>query len=221
MREYAQHPPPIISLPIIGNDDHFPVRRIYCVGKNYNKHIAEMGGDPKKSTPIFFTKSREAIVQSGHVIQYPPLTEALHYEVELLVAMANDNQIFGYGTAIDMTRRDLQATAKSKGGPWDMAKNFDDSAPCSAILPSAQTPDLSSANIRLLKNGKIMQNSSLDKMIWSVDDIIAHLSASITLCAGDLIMTGTPEGVGPVVATDHVIGEIEGLPSIEVRYEDA
>ncbi len=221
MRQYALHPSPVVSLPIIGSDDHFPARRIYCVGKNYKKHVAEMGGDPKKSSPIFFTKSRETVVHSGHVIQYPPQTADLHYEVELLVAMADDNEVFGYGTAIDMTRRDIQAVAKSKGAPWDMAKNFDHSAPCSALLPTAQTPDLSHANIRLLKNGKLMQNSSLDKMIWSVEDIIAHLSASVTLCAGDLIMTGTPEGVGPVVATDHLIGEIEGLPSIEVRYEDA
>lgn len=214
-------PPEIISLPIVNSDARFPVRRIYCVGKNYNKHVAEMGGDPKKSTPIFFTKSRETIVQDGARIPYPPMTDNLHYEVELVVAMKNKTEVFGYGTGIDMTRRDLQAAAKSKGAPWDMAKNFDSSAPCSAILPAADAPGLSRAVIRLQNNGKTQQSSSLDKMIWSVHDIITALNKTVTLAAGDLIYTGTPEGVGAVVAGDTLLGTIDGLPSITVSYVHA
>lgn len=218
MRLYSIAPPPPLSLPIEGSDDRFPVRRIYCVGKNYNKHVAEMGGDPQKSKPIFFTKSRETIVQDGANIAYPPMTSNLHFEVELVVAMKNGSEIFGYGTGIDMTRRDLQAAAKSSGAPWDMAKNFDNSAPCSAILPAKSAPDLSRAPICLHKNGQIMQNSSLDNMIWSVGDIITALGKTVTLSAGDLIYTGTPEGVGAVVAGDTIIGTIAGLPSITVSY---
>ena len=140
MKHFTVPPPKIISLPIVGSADTFPVRRIYCVGKNYKKHIAEMGGDVKRSTPVFFTKSRETIVHHNSKIPFPPQTENLHYEVELLVAMAGPSEIFGYGTAIDMTRRDIQAQAKAKGGPWDMAKNFDNSAPCSDLIQIAMTP---------------------------------------------------------------------------------
>ena len=218
MRNYAIAPPPIISLPVAGSPDRFPVRRIYCVGKNYKKHVAEMGGDPTKSTPVFFTKSRETIVQSGAAIPYPPQTENLHYEVELVVAMGGAQEIFGYGVGVDMTRRDLQAVAKAGGKPWDMAKNFDDCAPCSALTRSAPDTD---AAISLSKNGVAMQSSTLDKMIWSVDDIITSLGASVTLAAGDLIFTGTPEGVGPVVAGDKIVGEVCGLPLIEVSFIDA
>ena len=218
MRNYAIAPPPIISLPVAGSADRFPVRRIYCVGKNYKKHVVEMGGDPQKSTPVFFTKSREGIVQSGAAIPYPPQTANLHYEVELIVAMAGAQEIFGYGVGIDMTRRDIQAEAKAGGKPWDMAKNFDECAPCSALTRKA--PD-NNAAITLTKNGKAQQNSTLDKMIWSVDEIIAALGASVTLAAGDLIFTGTPEGVGPVVAGDRIVGEVVGLPIIEVSFVDA
>ena len=218
MRNYAIAPSPIISLPVVGSVDHFPVRRIYCVGKNYKKHVAEMGGDPAKSTPVFFTKSRESLVQSGSFISYPPQTKNLHYEVELVVAMAGKREIFGYGVGIDMTRRDLQAKAKAGGKPWDMAKNFDDSAPCSALIKADAVPDLTAAKISLTKNGEVQQNSTLDKMIWPVGEIIAALGKSVTLAAGDLIFTGTPEGVGPVVGGDKIIGEVDGLPLIEVSF---
>ncbi len=220
MKNYTAPPPPPVSLPVVGGIDHFPVRRIYCVGKNYNKHVAEMGGDPAKSTPIFFTKSRETIVQSGSFIPYPPQTKDLHYEVELVVAMAGAQEIFGYGAGIDMTRRDLQARAKSGGKPWDMAKNFDNSAPCSALIKASAAPDLTCAKISLTKNGKVMQNSTLDKMIWPVDEIIAALGASVTLSAGDLIFTGTPEGGGPASPGDKIVGEVGGLPLIEVSFVD-
>lgn len=218
MRHYSIEPPPIISLPVAGDSDRFPVRRIYCVGRNYADHVAEMGGNPNRSTPIFFTKSRETIVQSRAAIPYPPLTENLHFEVELVVAMAGSTEIFGYGVGLDMTRRDMQAVAKKGGEPWDMAKNFDDSAPCSAIIKACDAPDISGAAIRLTNEGAIKQSSTLNKMIWSVDEIIAHLGNTVILAPGDLIYTGTPEGVGPVVAGETLVGTIDGLPSVEVTY---
>ena len=177
-----------------------------------------MGGDPKTSAPIFFTKSRETIVQSGSKIPMPPQTENLHYEVELVAAMASPSKIFGYGVGLDMTRRDLQAIAKKGGKPWDMAKSFDHSAPCSKIAKQSQIDSLDNSSINLILNGKTMQSSTLDKMTWTVEEIIKHLSKSVDLKAGDLIFTGTPAGVGRAVAGDVLLGEIDGLPSVEVTY---
>ncbi len=219
MRNYSIQPSPIISLPITGSNDRFPVRRIYCVGRNYADHVREMGGDPNRSTPIFFTKSRETIVGSRETIPYPPLTENLHFEIELVVAMAGKTEIFGYGVGLDMTRRDIQAVAKKGGKPWDMAKNFDDSAPCSAIMKASEAPDISAAEIMLTNNGSVKQISTLNKMIWSVDEIISHLNETVTLAAGDLIYTGTPEGVGAVIAGETLVGTIEGLPEVKVSYD--
>ena len=218
MNNFVIPPAETIGLPIFNSNELFPVRRIYCVGKNYKKHVAEMGGDPSKSTPVFFTKSRETIVLDGTNIPYPPQTENLHYEVELVVAMKSATDIFGYGVGVDMTRRDLQAAAKQKGAPWDMAKNFDHCAPCSALVPVSEAGDLSRAKISLSKNGEIMQNSSLDKMIYSVENIIDHLGKTVTLAAGDIIMTGTPEGVGPVIKGDTITGSVKGLPSVTVQF---
>ncbi len=218
MRNYGIPPAPIVSLPITGSSDLFPVRRIYCVGRNYADHVREMGGDPNRSTPIFFTKSRETIVQSGAKIPYPPQTKNLHYEIELVVAMAGETEVFGYGVGLDMTRRDLQAAAKKKGKPWDMAKNFCNSAPCSAVVRVIDAPDISTAKITLTNNGTLKQKSTLNKMIWRVDEIIAHLNKTVTLAAGDLIYTGTPEGVGAVQAGETLIGKIDGLPEIKVAY---
>jgi len=213
---FAFPPSDPISLPIAGGDKRFPVRRIYCVGKNYADHVAEMGGDVERSEPVFFTKAAETIVQSGAKIPYPPHTENLHYEVELVVAIGPDG-IFGYGVGIDMTRRDLQAKAKAKGGPWARAKNFHLSAPCSALTPAEQV-DLSNAHIVLRKNGDIVQHSALSKLIWSVDEIVQYLTKDMDLQAGDLIYTGTPAGVGPVTAGDELSGGIEGLEQITVRF---
>ena len=218
MKHFAITPPPVISLAVSGCQDRFPVRRIYCVGRNYTAHVREMGGDPNRSTPVFFTKSRETIVQSGTTLPFPPLTENLHYEVELVVAMASPTEIFGYGVGLDMTRRDLQAEAKNGGKPWDMAKNFDHSAPCSALTKIANTPDLACAEIRLTNQGVVKQKSTLDKMIWNVEEIITHLNNSVTLAAGDLIYTGTPDGVGPVVTGQTLVGTIDTLQKIQVSY---
>jgi len=218
MNNFVIPPAEVIALPIHDSDEVFPVRRIYCVGKNYKKHVAEMGGDPNTSTPVFFTKSRETIVLDGSDISYPSQTENLHFEVELVVAMKTATDVFGYGVGIDMTRRDVQAKAKQKGGPWDMAKNFNNSAPCSALVPIEDVGNLSTAAITLTKNEEIMQNSTLEKMIYSVNDIIFHLSQSVSLAAGDLIMTGTPEGVGPVSKGDTITGSVSGLASVTVHY---
>lgn len=214
--KFAFPPAVPVSLPIGGIDARFPVRRIYCVGRNYADHVAEMGGDVQRSEPVIFTKAAETIVQSGADIPYPPNTGNLHYEVELVVAMGPDG-IFAYGVGIDMTRRDIQAKAKAKGGPWARAKNFHLSAPCSALTPRDQV-DLSKAHIVLRKNGDIVQHSALDRMIWSVDEIITYIAKDMDLQAGDLIYTGTPAGVGPVTAGDELSGGIEGLKRIIVRF---
>ena len=215
-----------VTLPIIGQDSRFPVRRIYCVGKNYADHISEMGGDGKtakaqRSEPVFFTKAAETLVESGQSIKFPPNTTDLHHEVELVVAMgpAEDGKvsIYAYGVGIDMTRRDLQANAKTKGGPWDRAKNFHQSAPCSALTP-AEKVDLSEAHIVLRKNGDIVQHAALKDMIWSIEEIIEHLKADMDLQPGDLIYTGTPSGVGPVRIGDELSGGAEGLERITVRF---
>ena len=205
-----------ISLPIGGSDIRFPVRQLYCVGKNYADHVLEMGGDVERSEPVFFTKAAETIVQSGDSIPYPPNTKNLHYEVELVVAIG-PNGIFGYGVGLDMTRRDIQAAAKAKGGPWARAKNFPHSAPCSALTPADQV-DLANAHIVLRKNGDVVQHSALAKLIWSVEEIVEYLAKDMDLQAGDLIYTGTSAGVGPVVAGDELSGNIEGLESVNVRF---
>jgi len=213
---FAFPPTDPISLPIANEEMRFPVRRIYCIGRNYADHVREMGGDIERSEPVFFTKAAETIVQSGANIPYPPNTQDVHYEVELVVAIGPDG-IFGYGVGIDLTRRDLQSRAKKTGGPWARAKNFHRSAPCSA-LTRADGIDLSRAHIVLRKNGDIVQSSALNKMIWSVEEIVTRLKQDMDLQAGDLIYTGTPEGVGPVTIGDELSGGIEGLQRITVRF---
>ena len=216
MVKFAFKPSDPVSLPVTGEDARFPVRRIYCIGRNYEEHVKEMGGDVARSEPIFFTKAAETIVQSGANIPYPPNTADVHYEVELVVAIGPDG-IFGYGCGIDLTRRDLQSRAKKSGGPWARAKNFHRSAPCSALTRADQV-DLSAAHIVLRKNGDIVQSSALSKMIWSVDEIVARLREDMDLQAGDLIYTGTPEGVGPVNIGDELSGGVAGLERITVRF---
>ncbi|WP_298912941.1 fumarylacetoacetate hydrolase family protein [uncultured Algimonas sp.] len=219
MTDYVFPPSDPASLPVIGTQARFPVRRIYCVGRNYADHVREMGGDPKRCEPIIFTKAAEALVESGCEIRYPPNTSDMHYEVELVVAIGPagiNGGIFGYGVGIDLTRRDLQATAKSKGAPWSRAKDFAAAAPCSDITPADQV-DLSGAHIVLRQNGEIVQHGRLSDMIWSVEDIIAQIGGDMDLGPGDLIYTGTPDGVGPTVAGDELEGGIEGLAPIRVR----
>lgn len=218
--------PAEISLPVAGQDAVFPVRRIYCVGRNYAEHAREMGADPDREPPFFFTKPRDAIVPEGGSLPYPPATENLHYEMELVVAIGLSganisaeralDHVYGYGAGLDMTRRDLQGEAKKTGRPWDMGKGFDHSAPCSALRPSSEIGHPDRGAIWLKVNGETKQSGDLAQQIWSVPETVAYLSGLVELASGDLIYTGTPAGVGPVVRGDHLEGHIDGIGDIFV-----
>ena len=222
MIEYVFVPPPIPSVEIAGSNQRFPVHRIYCVGRNYADHVREMGSDVKEP-PVFFTKPADAIVASGVAVPYPPRTENFHYEVELVIAVGGAGRnipaaqaldhVFGYAVGNDLTRRDLQGTAKKKGLPWDTGKAFDRSAPIGAIRP-ASLGHVSQGAIWLKLNGETQQQSDVKEMIWSVPEIIAELSTLFELRAGDLIYTGTPAGVGPLKPGDRIECHIDGLPSL-------
>ena len=219
--------PPLPSVPVHGTSALFPVRRIYCIGRNYADHAREMGVDPNREPPFFFGKPHDVVVPGGGEIAYPPATSNLHYEVELVVALAKGGRdipvpdalgcIYGYAVGIDLTRRDLQARSKEKGQPWDTAKGFDQSAPISPITPAALCGHLETGSIWLTVNGIEKQRGSLSQMIWSVPEVIAHISGLVALAPGDLIFTGTPAGVGPVVAGDRVRCGIDGLGELEIR----
>ncbi|WP_017930948.1 fumarylacetoacetate hydrolase family protein [Robiginitomaculum antarcticum] len=208
--------PDPVFIPIAG-DGKFPVRRIYCVGRNYADHVTEMGGDPKSSAPLFFTKSRETVVKNGREIPFPTMTNNLHYEGELVAAIGADGGVFGYACGLDMTRRDLQAAAKAKGKAWDMAKNFDHSAPIGALTRVSDF-SLRDAKLQTMLNGETVQEAPLADMIWSVAEIIQTLSDYVTLYPGDIIMTGTPAGVGRVKSGDTVKIAITGLETLTIRY---
>jgi len=214
------------SLVVQGTDERFPVRRIYCVGRNYADHAREMGMDPLREPPFFFGKPADVVVPGGGAIPYPPKTANLHYEAELVVALCKGGRdipaseasacIYGYAVGIDLTRRDLQAKAKDKGQPWDTAKGFDHSAPISAIRPVAQVGHLNAGAIWLSVNGVEKQRGDLSQMTWSVPEVIAHISSFMELAPGDLLFTGTPAGVGPIVAGDKVLCGIEGLGELAI-----
>ncbi|MGC2854656.1 fumarylacetoacetate hydrolase family protein [Novispirillum sp. DQ9] len=208
-------------LPIHGADGLFPVRRVYCVGRNYAAHAREMGADPDREPPFFFSKPGDAVVPGGQ-IPYPPATADLHHEVELVVAIGRTGTavrpaeaqalIYGFAVGVDLTRRDLQTEAKKGGKPWDMAKGFDNSAPVGALVPLDAYPLPEAAAIILDVDGQRRQAGDLADMIWSVPEVIAHLSGLVTLEPGDLIFTGTPEGVGPLERGAVVRAEVAGLP---------
>jgi len=212
------------SLPINGSSERFPVHRIYCVGRNYADHAREMGGNPEREPPFFFAKPADAIVESGNPVPYPPRTENLHHEIELVVAIGREGKnipldeadayIFGYAVGNDLTRRDLQFKSRDAGRPWDTAKGFDHSAPITAIHRIEETGVLEHGEIWLTVNDEKRQTSNLDQMIWSVPEIIAELSQLYTLKQGDLIFTGTPSGVGPLVSGDVVEGGVELLGTL-------
>ncbi len=215
----------IPSLPVAGSADRFPVRRIYCIGRNYAAHAREMGAD-EREPPFFFLKPADAIVQDGASIAYPSATENLHYEGELVVALgkggadipaatANDC-VFGYAVGIDLTRRDLQDMAKQMRRPWDMGKGFDRSAPCSEIQPAASVGHPADGAIWLKVNGAEKQSGDLADMIWNVPESISYLSGLVELAPGDLIMTGTPSGVGAVVAGDAIEVHVDGVGDLNV-----
>lgn len=219
MPEYAISCPPQASLPILGSDLRFPVRRIFCVGRNYAEHAREMGHDPEAEPPFFFTKPADAVVESGAAIPYPPATADLHHEAELVVAIGKAGasipaaaalaHVWGYASGNDLTRRDLQAAAKAARRPWDMAKGFDRSAVIGALVQGSTPP---AGAIRCTVNGAARQQAQLAEMIWDVPHIIAFLSGMVTLAPGDLVMTGTPAGVGPLLPGDTCMVEIDGLP---------
>ena len=216
-------PPLITFVPIEGGGD-FPVRRVFCVGRNYAEHAREMGHDPEAELPFFFSKPADALVTGGADTPYPPATKDLHHEIELVVAIGTEadgiapaaahDVIFGYAAGIDFTRRDLQAEAKTAGRPWDMAKGFDHSAPISGIVPATRMSHPVRGRIELSVNGDRRQSGDLSDMIWDVPNLVAHLSGFVTLKPGDLIFTGTPSGVGPVVRDDVVEGSIVGVATV-------
>lgn len=222
-------PPPVPSVAVAGSDARFPVRRIFCVARNYAAHAREMGADPDKELPFFFTKPADAVVDSGSTIAYPPETNDYQHEVELVVGLGRGganiapeqalSHIAGYAVGLDMTRRDLQAEAKTKGRPWDWAKGFDNSAPMSAIIPVEQSGHPKAGRIWLAVDGEVRQQGDLADMIWPVADIIALISRYVELQPGDLIMTGTPEGVGAVHAGQVITGGVEGVGEISLTIK--
>lgn len=217
------------SLPVSGRDEVIPIRRIYCVGRNYAAHAVEMGSDPDREPPFFFAKPADAIVAGGGKIPYPPLTDDLQHEMELVVVLGSGGRdipveqaldhVFGYAAGLDMTRRDLQAKAKKTGRPWDMGKGFDYSAPCSAVRPASEIGHPAEGAIWLKVNGRMRQSGDLNQQIWKVEEAIAYLSRFVALAAGDLIFTGTPAGVGRVVCGDRLEGHIDRVGDISVLVE--
>lgn len=213
---------PPATLPVVGGG-LFPVRRVYCVGRNYADHAREMGGDPNREPPFFFSKPADAVTSLAE-IPYAPATHRLDYEGELVVAIGLGGHdlpvdqaaahIFGYAVGCDLTRRDLQAEARKSGRPWDMAKGFDFSGPCSAIVPASDLGHPAEGAITLAVNGEMKQEGDLSQMVWSVPEVVAALSRLVTLAPGDLIFTGTPSGVGPVVPGDTVVVTVESVGSL-------
>ena len=222
MADFLFEPPAPVSIPI-ARGGLFAVRRVYCVGRNYAEHVREMGND-ERDPPFFFTKPADAVVVGGAAMAYPPQTADLHHEVELVVAIGKDggdiavadalSHVYGYAVGLDMTRRDLQAAAKKAGRPWDMAKGFDQSAPIGSIEPASAIGHPDTGAITLAVNGVERQRGDLAEQIWGVAETIAYLSGLVTLRAGDLIMTGTPAGVGAVARGDVLEGSIAGVGSV-------
>lgn len=215
------------AVPVAGTDASFPVRRIYCIGRNYAKHVAEMGYDVKRSKPFYFAKPADAIILSAAEIAYPQRTADLHHEIELVAAIGRAGRdvavedalayVMGYAVGIDLTRRDLQRAAKEKARPWETAKGFDQSAPISTIHRVEDIGHPSSRRIWLAVNGEIRQDANIDEMIWTVAESVAELSTYFALAPGDLLYTGTPEGVGAIGRGDRITGGIDGIDDIEVR----
>jgi fumarylpyruvate hydrolase len=229
MSNYVIAPHPQPSVPVAGSGDQFPVRRIFCVGRNYGEHAKEMGFS-EKEPPFFFTKPADAIAENGATIPYPPITNDLHHEIEMVIAIGKEGanipaeqameHIWGAGVGIDFTRRDQQIAHREKGRPWCWGKAFDNSAPMTSLQPLSALPDsqktLNNGQIWLRVNGEMRQQADLSDMIWNVRDIIAFCSQSVTLKAGDLIMTGTPAGVGAVTAGDVLEGGVENIGELKV-----
>jgi fumarylpyruvate hydrolase len=225
---YAIAAPAVTTVAVAGTDAVFPVARVFCVGRNYAEHSIEMGHDPDREPPFFFMKPADAVVANGR-LPFPTQTQELHHEIELVVALGEGGRdipveraldhVFGYAVGLDMTRRDMQTVAKKAGRPWDMAKGFDQSAPTSAIRVVEEIGHPTKGAVSLHINGEPRQEGDLDQQIWKVPETISFLSTLVTLRPGDLIMTGTPKGVGPVEPGDHLEGHIDGVGDLSVGYE--
>ncbi|MFO1210413.1 MAG: fumarylacetoacetate hydrolase family protein [Amaricoccus sp.] len=226
MNDFVIEPPARVALPVLGTEARFPVRRVYCIGRNYAAHAVEMGHDPDREPPFFFQKNADNLDPSGD-FPYPPRSADVHHEVELAVALGSGGAdiateaalgcVYGYAVALDMTRRDLQDSAKRLSRPWEIAKAFERSAPIGPIVPAAGLGHPGRGAISLAVNGTVRQEGDLAQMIWKVPEMIAHLSGFFVLAPGDVILSGTPAGVGPVVRGDRLAARIEGLPPLEVR----
>ena len=224
-------PPAPVAVPIAGSQDTFPVRRVYCVGRNYAAHAREMGFDPDREPPFFFCKPADAVVPVADgatlTLPYPPETANLHYEIELVAAIGKGGaniavdealqHVWGYAVGLDMTRRDLQMKMREAGRPWELGKAFDQSAPIGPLHPAQSVDGIEQAAIWLQVNGADKQRSDIGKLIWSIAETISYLSRYFRLEAGDLIYTGTPEGVGPVVRGDKMVGGVDGLGTLSVQ----
>ena len=214
------------ALPVRGTEDLFPVNRVYCVGRNYAAHTIEMGHDPTKEAPFFFQKNPDNILLEGNDFPYPTMTSDVHHEIEMVVALKSGgdnisvdnamNCVFGYGIALDMTRRDLQGQMKKQGRPWEIGKAFEKSAPCSALVSADEIGHPVEGAVWLKINDEMRQQGNLDQLIWKIPEMIAYLSELFTLHSGDLILTGTPSGVGPVQRGDKLHGHVAGVSDIEV-----
>jgi fumarylpyruvate hydrolase len=225
MSDFVIELPEIATLPVKGTDGLFPVRRVYCIGRNYAAHAVEMGHDPDKEPPFFFQKNPNNLDVSG-TFPYPPHSTDVHHEAELAVALKSGGKniavkdaldhVYGYGVSLDMTRRDLQGQAKKMGRPWEIGKAFEDSAPITALVPAAESGHPASGVIRLTVNGDVRQEGDLNQMIWKIPEMISYLSDYFELAAGDVILTGTPSGVGPVERGDKLKVTVNGLPPLEV-----
>ncbi len=226
MTKFVIDPAPQVCLPIRGSNETFPVRRIYCIGRNYADHAIEMGHDPNKEPPFFFQKNAQNVDTSG-TFPYPPQTSDVHHEMELVVALKSGGadislenaleHVYGYGLGLDMTRRDLQGEAKKLGRPWEVGKSFEKSAPMSELVPASETGHLDQGRICLKVNGEIKQDGDLNQMIWKVPEMIAYLSRFYDIAGGDLIMSGTPAGVGPIQRGDKMECEIENLGTMTIE----
>ena len=224
MTDYVFEPAPQASVAVADSDERFPVRRIFCVGRNYAAHVREMGGDPDREPPFFFTKPADAVVENDQTIPFPPETQNFHYEAEMVVAIGTAGHniseadslghVWGYAVGNDLTRRDLQLVARDKGRPWDWGKAFDNSAVCGPIHPVSSVGHPSAGSISLTLNGEVRQDADLNELIWSVPEVISILSHSIELRAGDLIYSGTPAGVGPMQVGDVCVVSVAGLGAV-------
>jgi len=227
MTKFIFEPAEPASLPIRGSDERFPVRRVYCVGRNYAAHTIEMGGDPDREEPFFFQKNPDNLVTGGADFPYPGKSSDVHHEIEMIVALHKGgvnipletalDHVWGYGVGLDMTRRDLQGQCKEKRHPWEIGKAFDYSVPASDLVPASEIGHPTDGAIWLKINGEMRQQGNLNQMIWKVPEMISYLSGLFTLAPGDLILSGTPSGVGPVKRGDQLEGHVDGLADLHCK----